>query len=291
MNDLLGHVDAVLQKVRAGRGRKLKMRHELLAHLSDIYEEELARLGDETAALGETIRRFGGAGEVGRQLQRTVPLMERALHSPLPGSTLWDRSLAWVAEPLLNGRARGIVVLALATLLAMLPLLLVRTTGAGESLGVLAVAAAVVGLAVVFAVLCAGVARDIARVRGPRPLARTAGRGIAAVAVAGLSTIPGGMLLGGDPVPAARALTLGLVVTAVALCSLCGLARAAGVAKACQDEWEDLGGKAHALRRSTPVCGWWAVYHDTAGRNATRVPHVPRPRSRSRPNAPDDNRE
>ena len=39
MNELMVHVERAVRPVRAGPARKLKMRQELLAHLSGIYDE------------------------------------------------------------------------------------------------------------------------------------------------------------------------------------------------------------------------------------------------------------
>ena len=63
----------------ASRSRKLAMQEELLAHVTAVFEEELARLGDERAALGEALDRFGLANELHTELQESVPPLERWL--------------------------------------------------------------------------------------------------------------------------------------------------------------------------------------------------------------------
>lgn len=53
------------------------IREELLAHVTAVFDEELARLGDGQAAVDETARRFGIAAELESQLQASVPWLER----------------------------------------------------------------------------------------------------------------------------------------------------------------------------------------------------------------------
>jgi hypothetical protein len=70
-------VERVVRPVAAGCARKRKMREELLAHLSSIYDEELTRLGDPATAIHEAARRFGDPLELSRELQSTLPAFER----------------------------------------------------------------------------------------------------------------------------------------------------------------------------------------------------------------------
>jgi hypothetical protein len=58
-------------------GHKRKMREELLAHLSAIYQEELERLNDPIAALEASTRRFGDPTELSRELHTAVPIGEK----------------------------------------------------------------------------------------------------------------------------------------------------------------------------------------------------------------------
>ena len=53
--------------------RKHKMREELLAHVSAVFEEEAARLDNEQAAHERTAQRFGNPAELTGQLQVSVP--------------------------------------------------------------------------------------------------------------------------------------------------------------------------------------------------------------------------
>jgi hypothetical protein len=66
-------VERVVRPVRASMSCKLKMREELLAHLSAVFEEEAARLVDEQAAMERTAQRFGNPAELTGQLQMSVP--------------------------------------------------------------------------------------------------------------------------------------------------------------------------------------------------------------------------
>jgi hypothetical protein len=69
-------VERAVRPVRATIGRKRKMREELLAHVSAVFEEE-AKLGDEAAALERTAQRFGAPDLLTRQLQAAVPARDR----------------------------------------------------------------------------------------------------------------------------------------------------------------------------------------------------------------------
>ena len=66
-------VERAVRPVRASISHKLKMREELLAHVSAVFEEEAARLDNEQAALERTAQRFGNPAELMGQLQMSVP--------------------------------------------------------------------------------------------------------------------------------------------------------------------------------------------------------------------------
>jgi hypothetical protein len=66
-------VERAVRPVRASMGRKHRMREELLSHISGVFDEESARLGDEKSALEATALRFGNAAEVTSQLQESIP--------------------------------------------------------------------------------------------------------------------------------------------------------------------------------------------------------------------------
>lgn len=66
-------VERVVRPVPAGTARKRRMREELLAHVTAVFEEEAARLGDVQAALKRTEERFGNPDELTGQLLKSVP--------------------------------------------------------------------------------------------------------------------------------------------------------------------------------------------------------------------------
>jgi ATP-dependent Clp protease ATP-binding subunit ClpC len=73
-------VERAVRPVRAGTLRKRKMREELLAHLSAIYDQENDRLHDPTAALDAALQRFGAPAELAAELQNALPAYERFNH-------------------------------------------------------------------------------------------------------------------------------------------------------------------------------------------------------------------
>lgn len=77
LQELKRVVEQAVRPVRATVNRKLRMREELLGHVTAIFEEEVAKLGDEHAALDQTKRRFGDPRELTGQLQETVPRWDR----------------------------------------------------------------------------------------------------------------------------------------------------------------------------------------------------------------------
>src|SRR5215831_4839170 len=79
MNDLMVHVERAVRAVRASPARKRRMRQELLAHLTALVEEEKERGGDEGQAVARALQRFGDAASLLRDLQDSVPRLERWL--------------------------------------------------------------------------------------------------------------------------------------------------------------------------------------------------------------------
>jgi hypothetical protein len=92
-------VERAVRPVRASLARKKKMREELLAHVTGVFEDELARRGDETAALIETEKRFGEPGELAKTLQASVPKRDRfvlrseQMIAPRSGESLFGRAV------------------------------------------------------------------------------------------------------------------------------------------------------------------------------------------------------
>lgn len=85
MNALKVCVETAVRPVWASDRRKYAMRAELYAHLLDIHQQEQGRLVDEDAAVEAAIRRFGDPAELRRELQQTVPRLERVLCCRVPG--------------------------------------------------------------------------------------------------------------------------------------------------------------------------------------------------------------
>ena len=82
MNDdtwlaLQAHLDGAIAPIAASRARKQQMREEMLAHLLDVFERELERVGDETAACAAAIQSFGAADQLRDDLMDAVPFWER----------------------------------------------------------------------------------------------------------------------------------------------------------------------------------------------------------------------
>jgi hypothetical protein len=74
-------VERAVRPVRAIAPRKRKMREELLAHLSAVYEEELMCLHDPAAAMQEAARRFGAPAQLARELESSLTFMDRRVYS------------------------------------------------------------------------------------------------------------------------------------------------------------------------------------------------------------------
>jgi ATP-dependent Clp protease ATP-binding subunit ClpC len=74
---LMKIVERAVRPVRASVGRKRKMREELLAHLTAIYDEELERLKNPAAAADEAAKRFGEPLELAHEIELALPLHER----------------------------------------------------------------------------------------------------------------------------------------------------------------------------------------------------------------------
>lgn len=70
-------VERAVRPVHATEQRKLRMREELLAHLTGVFVEEQQRLDDETAALAKSCERFGNPAELTEELNHSVGGWER----------------------------------------------------------------------------------------------------------------------------------------------------------------------------------------------------------------------
>jgi hypothetical protein len=122
-------VERAVRPVRASTGSKRKMREELLAHVTAVFEEEVARLADEQAALERTAQRFGNPAELTGQLQESVPALDSI-------QRFAERLVDWVfvrpRESTLRRAVRyviGMEVVTLTLLLLFAGLLLLRGVG------------------------------------------------------------------------------------------------------------------------------------------------------------------
>lgn len=70
-------VERAVRPVRAGDAQKLRMREELLDHLTALYEEEFENLHDEAAAIARAEERFGTPGELTEELRQSISWLER----------------------------------------------------------------------------------------------------------------------------------------------------------------------------------------------------------------------
>jgi hypothetical protein len=83
MKALRIEVERVVRPLRASPRRKDRIREELLAHLTRLYDEELVRTGDDKLAVSVAVRRFGDAPQLTRELQENIPWLERWAFFPI----------------------------------------------------------------------------------------------------------------------------------------------------------------------------------------------------------------
>jgi hypothetical protein len=115
-------VERAVRPVRAGARRKDRMREELLAHLTGIYDQERARHGDETAAREEAVRRFGQPAALTRGLQESLTGEDRLTY-------FVERWIGWRARESAARHAYRLAVTVLVCLAAMaLPMVVAGVT-------------------------------------------------------------------------------------------------------------------------------------------------------------------
>ncbi len=73
---LKAHVERTTLFLPLRPAQKAQVQEELLAHLVAVYEEELARLKDDEAALNGATSRFGDPEALGEEIRDTVPFSE-----------------------------------------------------------------------------------------------------------------------------------------------------------------------------------------------------------------------
>ena len=100
-------VERAVRPVPASSARKLRMREELLAHVSAVFDEEAAKLGDEHAALAQTKQRFGNPDELAGQLLRSIPARdfgERFMGRIVLATIIWFALFGAGEFPMFPGR-------------------------------------------------------------------------------------------------------------------------------------------------------------------------------------------
>jgi hypothetical protein len=126
--ELMKVVERAVRPVRADRRRKLRMRQELLSHLTALYVEERAKLGDDAAGFEEACRRFGDPSELSQELDRSVgfwgrwPWNEERLVEGFERAIGYreDRSFAWhLGRASFLSLGTGIFMACLVVLIAM----------------------------------------------------------------------------------------------------------------------------------------------------------------------------
>lgn len=122
-------VERAVRPVRASACCKSKMREELLAHVTAVFEEEVARLGDEPAAFDRTAQRFGNPAELTGQLQDSVPALDSI-------NRCVERVADWVSvrpgESTLRRAVRYTIVMEVVALLLLVPMILLLWVRLGE---------------------------------------------------------------------------------------------------------------------------------------------------------------
>ena len=114
-------VERAVRPVRASTSCQRKMREELLAHVTAVFQQEVARLANEQAALERTAQRFGNPAELTGQLQESVPALDSM-------ERLADWATFQPGESALRRAVRYTIIIEVAALLFLsFELLLLRT--------------------------------------------------------------------------------------------------------------------------------------------------------------------
>ena len=91
MKRLRNLVERAVRPVRASEARKNRMREELLGHLMALYDQERIAGEDQDRAVAVALARFGLPTDLTRELQHSVPRIERVLWAPLPLFGDWSK--------------------------------------------------------------------------------------------------------------------------------------------------------------------------------------------------------
>jgi hypothetical protein len=113
-------VERAVRPLQASMARKRRMRDELLAHLSAIFDEELARHNDPFVAVEAAAQRFGNLSELILELQMTVPRFEQweARLEPIFGWRAPETVVRWMARVAIQMGLVMMIICGLAAVLA-----------------------------------------------------------------------------------------------------------------------------------------------------------------------------
>jgi ATP-dependent Clp protease ATP-binding subunit ClpC len=110
--ELMKAVERVVRPVRASLARKRRMRDELMAHVTALFDEEMRLPNSKGEALSRAVRRLGDPAELTAQLQQTLPAGDVIARFV---DRLWIDALH---KPLLRRAGRNAAVVGLLILLA-----------------------------------------------------------------------------------------------------------------------------------------------------------------------------
>ena len=89
MRDLRVYVERIVRPIRGANYRKDRMREELLSHLVDSLNQEGQGVDADEAVVERHLARLGPPEDLRREMQATVPKIERLLCFPLDGRIRW----------------------------------------------------------------------------------------------------------------------------------------------------------------------------------------------------------
>lgn len=121
-NDLTAYILQATGSLPAFRSRKQQMQEELLAHLLDLFGEELEQFQDEQAAADRAKQRFGRPDELRSELTTAVPWVERLIFLLSgKGSIMWR--WLWIVGLLAVFVGMGFILPAVAQLRSPAPIM------------------------------------------------------------------------------------------------------------------------------------------------------------------------
>ena len=214
MRELKIHVERAVRPLAASPRWKRRMREELWAHISALYQAELAATGSEEQALARVRESFGDPAAVGADLGKSISFIDRCLYTPLPLTRAigrLGRILLRRDEETSTRHAVRVALLASGlSCLALTPFFVLALGRAADVRPLLALSgAALVIKDFVFVLLCFVLCRAAGGVVSPSSIARSVLVGLGGVLVQ-IASIPAGLyLVSGSPSPAGHGLVAG----------------------------------------------------------------------------------